>query len=239
MINKPIVFFDIETTGVSTTADEITQLAAVTVLGEKVLSTFEVKIKPSEKGIEKLKLMPEGVCTYDPDEWGKRGMPAAQAFNKFSNYLRDYTWVQMTSKAGRDYKVALLAGHNVIGFDKEFIFRYAKDLNIFLPADMRMLDTLPIFLEYCAERGLSMKKLTLEAFIDQMGVVIDGPAHDALVDARANALAYIELCRRRDVKRCSNPRGDTKSEMSNSADYHDENDMDIEHPGNPGNYGDN
>lgn len=201
----PIVFFDVETTGIDTTKDELTQLAAVAldVANKKILSSFEVKFQLTIEGLERvLKAKDEsiGSITYDVELWNKTAVRPLVAINKFITWLKQYTWVKLKSpRTGNDYYVAMLAGHNVIGFDREFLIRYGKEHKVFIPMDFRMLDTMPIYLEHKLDRQESIQNMRLENFIEDMGVKFDGQAHDALVDATANALAYAELCERRDL----------------------------------------
>lgn len=201
----PIVFFDVETTGIDTTKDELTQLAAVAldVANKRILSSFEVKFQLTDEGLARvLKAQEEsgGKLTYNDELWKKTAVKPLVAINKFVSWLKQYTWVKLQSqRTGNDYYVAMLAGHNVIGFDREFLIRYGKDYKVFIPMDFRMLDTMPIYLEYKLERQLSIQNMRLENFVEDMGIAFDGQAHDALVDATANALAYAELCERRDL----------------------------------------
>jgi oligoribonuclease (3'-5' exoribonuclease) len=198
---KPIVFFDIETSGLDPVRDEITQIAAVVLGPSAIMGTFEVKILVSSEAQAKLAafaLEQPDKCNYDQAVWATQAVAPKVALNRFAEFLKPWATTKMISaKTGNPYYVAPMAGHNVMGFDKEFLFGAAKKHGVFLSADFRMVDTLVVYLEYCWLRGLPMNSLKLEDFVEAMGKKFDGKAHDALVDVTANALAYAELNKRR------------------------------------------
>ena len=188
------VFADIETSGLVAEEDDIIQIAAVAVEGPEyeTLATFEVWVNPTTPEIRaKLNAGVFDGSNWDEGEWGKRAVGAPQALSRFCRFLRQYADKQLISKAGKPYKVAQLAGHN-FGFDHRFLLHHYRKYNIFMPADMRYLDTLQLAMWYYHSREdlPQPENFKLVTLASHLGFGLEG-AHDAFADIQAT----VELAR--------------------------------------------
>lgn len=124
---------------------------------------------------------------YSSEKWAD-AKPEAQVMREFLALIERHKTIEMTSKrTGKPYKVARLAGHNVINFDAPRL----RDMwqrcygDAFFPVDHRQLDTLQRILWWAAERGIRAESFTLEKSLEMLGIKSDWPLHDALADCRA------------------------------------------------------
>jgi len=167
-----LIFFDLETSGLDPKKNEIIQLAAIHApTGDEL----EIKLKFDMSRAEKEALK---VCGYRKKDW-KDAISQREGALLFNEFLSKHKSVNKVSKRGNNYKVAMLAGYNVLAFDKLFITEWFKREDIFLQADYRMYDfypmimfTIPCMTDYrlenvCNELELPKRK-----------------AHDALEDVR-------------------------------------------------------
>lgn len=178
------VYFDLETGGLDSSRHPIIQIAAIAVDKElNGLSEFEGKIifHPQDCEIEALSLM-----TMNKADWDKQARPAIEVQGDFTRFLKTYADVQMTSRAGRPYYVAQLAGYNAATFDGPFLQAFYKSQDAFLPASYRVMCLMQRVLWHFHENP----KLTppadfkLKTVCDYFGVELSN-AHDALADVRA------------------------------------------------------
>ena len=190
-----IVWFDLETTGLSFAHDEIIQVAAVVTGGPpsfRVREKIEVKIKPSEAGVGRLnRLIESGFNTvWDAETWEKV-WERHEGIQRVANFLKRYADVKVISKQGRPYMTCRVAGHNISKFDIPMLFAHGKRHNIFLPVNPICLDTFQLA---CANKilfGEGPEKLTLEGLCQYYAIPL-GKLHDALADVNMN----IEIARR-------------------------------------------
>jgi DNA helicase-2/ATP-dependent DNA helicase PcrA len=105
-----VVVFDVETTGLSPTEDEVVEIAAITLQEGKATGVFNEFIQNTK---------PVGdsrwVHGYSDDHLQKHGKPAKEVFAKFSEFTRG----------------AILVGHNV-GFDVAMVTAHARRAKIIL-----------------------------------------------------------------------------------------------------------
>ena len=184
-----IVFFDLETGGLDPAKHPIIQIAAIAVdeqLNE--LATFEAKIdfdtdEADPKALE--------VNSYTREVWVEQSRPAWQVCGNLSEFLEDFADVQMTSKAGKPYRVAQLIGHNADSFDGPFLQAWYRRLNQFMPAAFRTLCTYQKAMHYFHDRPdlPRPENFKLESLCKYFNVPLSD-AHDAMADVRATLGMY-------------------------------------------------
>jgi DNA helicase-2/ATP-dependent DNA helicase PcrA len=153
-----VVVFDVETTGLSATDDEVIDLGAVKLVGGRPVAEFDALLRPSRPlgesaaihGISEETLLKDG---RDPTE-----------------VLREF---------GRFADGAVLVGHNV-GFDLAMIRAHAARLGVPLPT-AAWDDTLDL-----ARRFLRLERHDLTSVSRHLGTR-SVPSHRALADARPTA----------------------------------------------------
>jgi DNA polymerase-3 subunit epsilon len=187
-----LVFFDLETGGLDPAKHPIIQIAAIAVdEALEELAVFEAKIDFDMATADQEALLKNN---YSREVWDRESRPAADVCDDLSNFLRRYSDVQMTSKAGKPYKVAQLIGHNADSFDGPFLQNWYKRLNQFMPAAFRVLCTYQRAMHHFHEREdlpqpENFKVGSLAAYF---GVPLEN-AHDALADCRATIGIYRAL----------------------------------------------
>lgn len=184
-----VVHFDFETGGVEPRHPSI-QLAAVAWDGGVELGAFEQKIAFTEADADPAAL---AMNHYSPAAWVDAKSHAIVA-GKFAAWLKPYCTVQKTSKAGKPYFVARLAGYNAIAFDAPRL----RELfgTQFLAAEYPVRDVLQRAVFYFDDHATvappaNLKLATVCAFF---GIKTAG-AHDALTDARMCAELHHALTR--------------------------------------------
>ncbi|MEM6454917.1 MAG: 3'-5' exonuclease [Acidobacteriota bacterium] len=184
----PIVFFDIETTGLDHAAHEICQIAAVAIgKGWVERDALEVKLHFDDDAADPQSLQ---MNSYDPQVWEKHAVSPEVGIQQFSSFLQRHAEVPKVSRRGKPYKVAQLAGHNIATFDMLFVRRAFKTHNLFLPAEFLGLDTLQLaawWRQFQNAAGQPPENLKLSTLSNIFGIDHDD-AHDALADVRANVL---------------------------------------------------
>lgn len=197
---KKLVFFDLETGGLNWWPEKmgrtyvrapIIQIAAIAVDcedGFKPVDSMEIKLRFSvaEANAEALR-----VNGYTPERWADAIEPGL-GLNGFRNFLKKHATSEQMSLAGRPYKVAELAGHNIAQFDIQFLRAWFKETNEFLPAAWHHLDTMTLAVALAkAGRIDTPANYKLGTLCEMFGIVHEH-AHDALGDVKATA----ELARR-------------------------------------------
>lgn len=190
-----IVWFDLETTGLSFTRDEIIQVAAVATTGPpafKVRAKIEVKIKPSEAGVGRLnRLIADGFDTvWDAETWEKvwEKEPGLQ---RVANFFKAHADIQVLSKKGRPYMTCRVAGHNVSKFDVPMLFAHGRRHDIFMPVNPICFDTFQLACTNKILFGVGPEQLTLEGLCQFYAIPVER-LHDALADVMMN----IEIARK-------------------------------------------
>ena len=132
-----IVFYDTETTGTGTRLNEdgkeykveeqIIQIAAAafsTGPTWQKLDAFERKLifNVEQADPEALK-----INHYDPEVWAREAVPPAVAAADFAKFVDRYRSVHRVGKdSGKSYQVTRMAGHNVLGFDNEWVEHWLR-----------------------------------------------------------------------------------------------------------------
>ena len=164
--NKTIVVYDLETTGLDTNSCEIIEIGAVKIVNGVVCEKFETLVKPKNpipKDATQINHITDQMVSNAPD---------------VSLVLVDF------------YKFtegAVLAGHNIIGFDNKVLFRIADSIGLHF--NNEILDTLIL-----SRRKVFLPHYNLSALSKFYKVPLE-EAHRAWNDAYANALVLLEMCR--------------------------------------------
>jgi DNA polymerase III epsilon subunit-like protein len=179
-----IVFFDLETGGLDDRHPTI-QIAAIATEAFVEVGTFEAKIAFDPASADPAAL---AMNHHDARVWAKEARPEVEVVAAFAAFLsRHASLPRVSRRSGAAYKVACLAGHNVLHFDMPRLQRMFERHGRFLPADrVRPLDTLQLALWHSLARGSPLESYTLSALCRRFG--IDAAcAHEALADVRMTA----------------------------------------------------
>ena len=184
---KKTVYFDLETGGLVPGRYPIIQFAAIAVDEDfKEIEELEIKIIFNVSDCDPKSLE---VNSFDQETWDKEAVPAMAAMRKISSFLKRHSTVELISKKGNPYKVALMAGHNAATFDGPFLQNWYKNSNEFLPGYFRVLCTLQCALWIFYNDPDMPKDMKLGTLCKHFGIDLPGEeAHDALADVRANVL---------------------------------------------------
>lgn len=179
-----LLFFDLETTGLSRAKDEIINIAAISydTETEKIIDTFDIFIKPSKPipwTIERL-----------------TGITNQQVKDCVNESLGVYDFQRWVEKQQCDKVV----GHNIIRFDIPFVSEKCRQYSIENQLPIESIDTLNLAKEvyhegklenynYTTAKGnLSFKQEYLMDYYD-FGI----QTHTALDDIKNNILIYKKL----------------------------------------------
>ena len=183
MLKHRITFVDLETGGMSPKRHPIIQIAAVTVNPTfSHFRTFERKIKFDVAQAEPQAL---AMNSYDAEAWANDAVDERVAANDFVTFINRAADIDKVSRNGRSYKVAQLAAHNA-PFDHGFLFPWFKRLNIYLPAEWHMIDTMQLALLNNTLNGTRPPSLKLVDLCNFYDISLKD-AHDALGDVMATA----------------------------------------------------
>ena len=160
------VLFDLETTGISVTADEIIEISAVKVVGRKVAEEFTSLVKP-QRAIPYAASMVNGIT----DEMVADAPPLEPVLSDFLDFAGEH----------------ILVGHNICRFDMEFIYRDCRNFFQQIPGN-DLVDTLTVA-KACLP-ALAHHKLTDLAVYYGISTV---GAHRALNDCRMNQQVFEHL----------------------------------------------
>jgi DNA polymerase III epsilon subunit-like protein len=179
-----IVFFDLETGGLDDRHPTI-QIAAIATEAFVEVGTFEAKIAFDPKRADPAAL---AMNHYDARVWARDSRPEAEVVSAFAAFLSKHaTLPRVSRRNGAAYKVACLAGHNVLNFDMPRLQGMFERHGRFLPADrVRPLDTLQLALWHSHMRGTPLESYTLSALCQRFGIDT-ACAHEALADVRMAA----------------------------------------------------
>lgn len=208
MKKNKIVFFDVETGGLFCDRNPIIQFAAIAIDNSwKEIESLEMKIQFDEATADKEALE---INHYDPDVWAKEAIHQDQALTRITQFFRRHATFQQTSRAGKPYYSAQLAGHNVSTFDIEFLlafYRYGQpgegpaaktdigrmergtldySRGPWCPARFLTIDTLSIATLWELLCNPQLENLKLSTLASHFGYELGEEAHDALADVRAN-----------------------------------------------------
>ena len=189
-MDKKILWFDTETTGVEKECD-LFQIAGIIVINGIVTEEFDIKSRPFDdtlickEALEVTKVTESEILNYKP---------ANEAYEEFKTILLKYI-----DPYNRNDKF-WLGGHN-IGFDFDFLVRWSKKNNDkFLGSLVSYKDHFCTLKVVQALKFINKFKHTennkLEILAKALNISFDGMAHDALFDVRVTRLLGIELLKK-------------------------------------------
>jgi len=154
-LEKPFVFFDIETTGLRAGHHEVTELAFI----HEKLGSWCVRVKP--KYPERFEDAAREISRYNDTDWA-----GAPSLEDVMQKVREFTYE------------AILIGHNIVLFDVPFFNANCKmaGIDYQLPLKMNcLIDTQMLALVHMVPRGL--KFLGLGPCCKFFGISNDGQHH--------------------------------------------------------------
>lgn len=165
IMGRRIVVFDIETTGLDDSSDQIIELGAVKIENGSIIEKFSTFVKPTKK-------IPYEVTnlTGITNEMVANAPPIQPVIRDFYNFTRG----------------CVLSGHNVINFDIKFIKREGKTLD--LDFDNDLIDTM----NEARVARLKISRFNLATVTKALGISLEG-AHRAWNDAFATAQVLLKL----------------------------------------------
>ena len=201
---KTYVFFDIETSVDARIATRMEKPPIVWIVGQAVNAEtgelvgqkFDQKILFREDRADQDILE---LIRYKAEDWADAKPPAVVA-DMFSTWLRQYAWVERTSKKGSVFYNAVLAGQNVKQFDIPVIIQWYKGLcqhfnrSFWLPAwYYPYVDTLNMVQVYEGVTGLFSESNALPVVCDRLGIEFSSEEHH---HPYHDTMASIEIWRR-------------------------------------------
>lgn len=158
------VVFDLETTGLEPTKDEIIEIGACKIENGKIVSTFSTFVKPSKK-------IPDEIVklTHITDDMVKDAPTINYVLPDFYKYCYGST----------------LVAHN-ISFDISFIYNISKRFSY--DFDNPKMDTM----EMAHEKLPGLKNYKLHTIVEKLNLTLEG-AHRAINDVVATAKVFIKL----------------------------------------------
>lgn len=176
MRERPILFLDLETTGLNPGYQEITEIGAVLVSQPdwQVIRTYEAKVLPSH--IETAQPEALVIGHFDAAVWEREGRPLQQALEELSEIGRG----------------AILAGFNVT-FDWAFLQTGFNLVGLPDPFYYHRYDVMSSAFTMLYDKA-EFKKFSLSECCRYFGVV-NTHAHSALADAQATYEVFAALMR--------------------------------------------
>lgn len=174
MRDRPILFLDLETTGLNPGQQEISEIGAVLVSQPdwQVLKTYEAKVLPTH--IETAQPEALQISHFDAAVWAKEGRPLRQALTELSELGQG----------------AILAGFNVT-FDWAFLQTGFNLVDLPDPFYYHRFDVMSSAYTMLFHRN-EFKKFSLSECCRFFGVV-NTKAHSALADAQATYEVFLGL----------------------------------------------
>ena len=163
---KTCVVFDIETTGLDKSNDQIIEIGAVKLVDGKFKEKFQTFVKPTNP-------IPMDVTklTGITDDMVKNAPSPEQVLKDFYEFTRD----------------SAIVGQNVIDFDMMFVKRIGKEYG--LTFDNEVYDTYVM----ARQAHLQVTNFKLGTLVKYFGFTLEG-AHRAWNDAYATAQVFLKLC---------------------------------------------
>lgn len=168
------IFFDLETSGLSVSKHEIIEIAAIDPVNKKRFHRL-VEFDLSKADPQALEMN-----HFDEKKWDEEARPLDEVLEDFSTWLKKRSNLPFTSKKGNEYHLCVLAGYNVLAFDKFFISHAYESVKRFFPADYRFYDVFPLALW----KYPNLSSYRLEEICRREGIEVEG-FHNALDDCRA------------------------------------------------------
>lgn len=174
MRNRPMLFLDLETTGLNPGYQEISEIGAVLVSQPdwQVITTYEAKVLPSH--IETAQPEALQISHFDAALWEKEGRPLKQALEELSEIGQG----------------AILAGFNVT-FDWAFLQAGFNLVDLPDPFYYHRYDVMSAAFSMLYDK-IEFKKFSLSECCRYFGVT-NTRAHSALADAQATYEVFVGM----------------------------------------------
>ncbi len=175
MRKRPMLFLDLETTGLNPGFQEISEIGALLVSQPdwQVLKTYEAKVLPTH--IETATPEALKIGHYDAAAWAKEGRPLLQALQELSEFGQG----------------AILAGFNVT-FDWAFLQTAYNLVGLPDPFYYHRYDVMSAAFSMLYDQAGSFSKFSLNECCRYFGIT-NRNAHTALSDAQATYEVFVGL----------------------------------------------
>lgn len=184
-MHQPLVFFDVETSGLHPGQHEILELAAVVRGAGGQIHAFQRKVLFDMAKADKAALEHNH---FDAEAWELEARPPGEVALDFADWLRPWRWRTVVSRKGKSFTVATLAAHNA-AFDNPFLQAMFRASGVFLPASPLVLCTLQRAMWRAREdpsfTPADFKLGTLAAYL--------GVTHETAHEAGSDALAAMKV----------------------------------------------
>ena len=178
--DRPLVFIDVETTGLDPLKHEMLEVGAVVAHPDvDVVDVFSAKIKPMR--IESAHPRALEVNGYTEEAWAD-AKPLFEVLPSFLAFV----------------KGAVIGGHNV-RFDAGFVNAAVAQLGLDLRIDYHLVDTCTLAYEHLVPHGL--KSMSLANVCKFIGIPPEDATHRALAGAQKSMDVYRALTRATDEDR--------------------------------------
>ncbi|GAB4284659.1 MAG: hypothetical protein Kow0081_1990 [Candidatus Dojkabacteria bacterium] len=175
-MNKKVMYFDVETTGINPYLHEIIQIGIIIEINGEVVDQLNLKCQPTNWDV----ISPEALkITGNTIESLKKEMPAAEAYKKVDALLCKY--IDQYDKTDKYYP----AGYNV-RFDLDFLGEfYRRNNNPYLGSiiNWRYLDPLPMLYALDFKGKIKFPNYKLTTIAEVLKIPLQ--AHDAFSDILA------------------------------------------------------
>lgn len=179
-----LIFFDLETSGLIPEEHDIIQIAAIdAVTGDE----FERYVRFKVGNASKAALEVNG---YSEEVWDEKAVSQREAFEAFREFVQAHAkQTRISRRTGNEYKVAVMAGHNIDKFDMQFLKMWEQRLDGYLNIDYACYDTLQLarWLLPNIDTGYRLEELA------NYFKIAHGKSHNALEDVRMNIQVAAKL----------------------------------------------
>lgn len=168
---------DTETTGLKSDYHEVTQISIIRCSDRKQLNKYIKAEFPNRATPQALEYTNR---TIEDLNKGGTKKEAVDICNSFFD------------EDGGTPEERCIIGHNIVNFDKKFLYQLWQDCGYVFPANL-WLDTLPYIKDFAKQRGLDAKKFTLNAALEIVGLKPKEGQHNAITDTQNNYLLWDKL----------------------------------------------
>lgn len=168
---------DTETTGLKSDYHEVTQISIIRCSDRKQLNKYIKAEFPNRATPQALEYTNR---TIEDLNKGGTKKEAVDICNSFFD------------EDGGTPEERCIIGHNIVNFDKKFLYQLWQDCGSIFPANL-WLDTLPYIKDFAKQRGLDAKKFNLNAALELVGLKPKEGQHNAITDTQNNYLLWDKL----------------------------------------------
>lgn len=162
---------------------EICELSIIRASDRTQLTRLVKVDKPQNSSFDALKII--GRTADDL----KRGISKAQLINEVEQFL---------AEDGLEASSRCLIGHNIINFDRKFLWQHWETFNKQFPFDL-YLDTMHLMRAYAKAKQIVKPAINLTASCQLLGIKQAGQSHTGHFDTRHTYLLWQELIKTVDI----------------------------------------